>query len=241
MPSHTPVNICPDDHAHAATLNCFIGHRCRCPECVTGQREYAYYRRHMIAAGRGHVFNSLLDARGARRRIQALMCLGWSQSEIARRAGMRQARLSAHLHLPHVKRSSYERVCRIYDELSHLIPPTDTTPQRMSVNRTRALARRNGWAPPMAWDDIDHDEHPAEAPKTKEADPVAVDLAISGHQVRLTPADRRACVQLLHEQRWSDGRIAERIHCDVKTVERIRHELHLPAHPVADIVARNAA
>lgn len=234
-------NTCPADHAHGATTTCVTRHGCRCSDCRGARREYMYYHRHMVAAGRQDVFNRRVDATGTRRRIQALMCLGWSQSELARRTGIHQEVFSEHLHRDLVTTKSRDRVAELYESLSHLLPPTETRGQRISVNRTRALARRNGWAPPLAWDDIDADAKPAATEPTRDVDEVAVELAIRGQKVRLTPADRRACVSRLHAERYSDGRIADTIGCDEKTVGRIRDELGLAAFPQNDLIDRSIA
>lgn len=236
----TPDHVCPPAHSHGSTMTCATSHGCKCDDCKTAHREYSYFHRNMKAAGRD-VFNSLVDATGTRRRIQALMCLGWSQSEISRRTGIRQARLSAHLHTPHVTKSSRDRISRVYDTLCLQIPPTETTSQRISVNRTLALARRNKWAAPLAWDDIDNDPAPATVERTDEIDHVAVDRAIAGEKIHLTSAERRAAVTILHNRRYGGPLIAETLHCNEKTVNRIRHELGLPLHDQNDLIDRRAA
>ena len=235
------IHICPPDHRHGATTTCATRHRCRCNDCKAARRDYMYWHRHMTAAGRVGVFNRLVDATGTRRRIQALMCLGWSQSELHRRSGIHQEVFSEHLYSATVTSKSRDRVAALYEDLSHLIPPTDTMSQRISVNRTRALAQRRGWAPPLAWDDIDNDPEPAAADNKAEVDHVAVDLALAGKHVRLTPAERRACVAILHAKHYSDGLIAETIGCASKTVERIRGELSLAAYDQNDLIDRAAA
>ncbi|QTV79452.1 helix-turn-helix domain-containing protein [Microbacterium sp. NIBRBAC000506063] len=170
MSAHRPADYrCPAEHRHGDTLTCATAHGCTCPDCKGAHREYSFYRRHMLAAGRAHVFDSLIDATAARRRVQALMCLGWSQSEISRRTGIRQARLSAVLYQPTIKTSTHQRIARAYDDLCLSTPPADTKGQRMSVHRTQALAARRGWVPPLAWDDIDND--PTRRPSTQPTRP----------------------------------------------------------------------
>lgn len=232
--------ICPPDHPHARTTTCHTSHGCGCTDCRAAHRDYMYFRRHMLAAGRD-VFNRPVDALGAQRRIQALMCLGWSQSELERRYGIPQTLLSAQMQGRNITQKSHDRIAAIYDDLSHLIPPTATAGQRMSVNRTKALARRNRWAPPLAWDDIDNDSAPAATARTADLDEVAIERALIGDKVKLTPAERRACVRILHARRYSDGRAADLLHCDQKTVARIRDELDLPAHDQNDLIDRSAA
>src|SRR5690348_12294929 len=53
---------------------------CPCDWCLTAKRRYEKQRRLDIERGIGP---RLIDPTGTRRRIQALACLGWSQSHIA--------------------------------------------------------------------------------------------------------------------------------------------------------------
>jgi hypothetical protein len=62
-----------------------------------------------------------------------------------------------------------------------------------------------------------------------------------GERVRLTPAERREAVTRLHRLRWSDGRIAEALHCADRTVLRIREELHLEAFDQTTLQRKGAA
>lgn len=253
------VVICPANHIHAETSTCYVTHCCRCDACRQGRAEYSYWARHMVASGRRDTFRgALIDATPTRRRIQALMALGWSQPQIAKAAGSDQNRVSSQLHAERITRGGAAKVAAAYELLSFRLPPTTTRNERVGVNLVRALARRNRWLPPLAWDDIDNDPDPRAAltntgeggeEGAEEAgapapilDDVAIDLAIQGHPVHLTPAERRACVAALHAKRYSDPLIAETIRCNVKTVGRIRDELHLPAHEQDDdVLTRRAA
>ena len=228
--------LCPPDHNHGETLTCTTSHGCTCSDCRTAHREYSYWRRHMIEAGRADVLNSRVDPTGARRRIQALMCLGWSQVQIATHAGTTQTVISAHLYNRWITRNGHDRIATVYELLSARIPATDTTSQRMSVHRTRALARRNGWAPPLAWDDIDDpDEQPTghlvctTAGCARAAQP---DGRCSGHQRRphapppISPQDRADLVARIHELAeagLTDPEIGRRVGKSADAVFKIRH------------------
>lgn len=237
--------VCPPEHTHDQTTTCHSSHGCRCTACKTAHTEYSYYYRHMRAAGRDDLFNRRVDATGTRRRIQALMCLGWSQRHIAALAGTTQQVISVQLHIDTVTRPSHDRMVAVFEQLSVALPPTDTPGQRLAVGRLKALARRNGWAPPFAWDDIDNDKHPAgTAPVADSIDHVLVDQALTGKHVRLTGAELRACIRTLHARRWSDVAIAAQLHCNEKTVNRIRRdELGMPAWNKDDLLhdSREAA
>ena len=97
---------------------------------------------------------------------------------------------------PRVYRTSYEKVSKVYDELSMTLPPERTRFERMDVTRTRNRARRLGYAPPLAWDNIDD---PNERPKfgnrqksRDEVDEAVVERFLSGEVgLRTNIAERR--------------------------------------------------
>lgn len=82
---------------------------------------------------------------GTVRRLQALGWCGWTRADIARVAGV-QLTYSGQ----HVTDATAEAVARAYDLLWDVQPP-DT----FDNTQARRAARRLGWAPPLAWDDID--------------------------------------------------------------------------------------
>lgn len=229
----TGPDTCPPDHKHGLTLTCTTNHGCRCEDCTTALRDYLFWRRHMIAAGHTGRLNSIVPATGTRRRIQALMTLGWSQAALAAHLGCRQQLLSDALQGDNVRRTTRDRIATAYEPLSVRRPPADTTGQRMSVNRTIALATRRGWAGPFDWDDIDNDPTPATALAAEDdiddVDVVAVELALGGSRVHLTTEERRLAVVQLHGRHHSDQQIAVLLGCSDKTIIRDRNHLGLPA------------
>lgn len=181
------------------------------------------------------------DGRGTRRRLQALARCGWTTTAIARRVDVSPHVLAPLYTSKRVIARSARLVVTIYDALWDKQPPLSTPTERAMAARTRDRAKRLHWHGPLAWDDIDTDPTPITAPRVNEPDDVAVEAAIAGHRVHLTPADRRAAVRILHDRRYSDGLIADTLHCDAKTVGRIRDELNLPAHHQNDLIDRTAA
>ena len=226
--------ICPPHHRHGKTLTCGTAHSCDCSDCREAVRDYAYWRTHMHASGRSHLIDSLVPSTGTRRRIQALMTLGWSQSRLAVRMGRTQATVSSWFTNDYVKRSTHNTVARLYTELSDTRPTARTTADRMSINRTIALATRRGWARPIDWDDIDTDPAPHLNPTTPDdvtiVDTVAVELATEGAHVTLTTAERHAAVRVLHARGYSDTEIARMLRCADRTILRDRKLLDLPAN-----------
>lgn len=221
---------CPPDHKHGETLTCVTQHACHCTDCMGTRREYAYWLRHMHAAGRTELIpHRLVPATGTRRRIEALMTLGWSQTALAGILGSRQAQVSLWCTINHVAASSHERVAELYKRLQDVTPPTTTTSQRMSVHRTLALAQRRAYARPIDWDDIDNDD----APQTGipvDVDELAVELAVDGYRVALTRAERHIAVTTLNRDRgYDDQVIARMLGVSDKTIARDREYLNLPA------------
>lgn len=97
---------------------------------------------------------------GVQRRVQALAAIGWSAAEVARRVGVdpdgvKQLRRRE---VKQVKVDFAERIIATFDELCMTaMPPTGDA----VATRQRNEARAKGWPPPLAWDDIDHDDAPA--------------------------------------------------------------------------------
>lgn len=182
-----------------------------------------------------------IPARGTQRRIQALVARGWSQTKIAERVGMTPSNFGGIQLRDQVSVATHRAVAAAYDELWSALPPKDAWRDSIAYSRSIRYARDRRWLPPLAWDDIDNDIEPPVQDEPGGIDETAVELAILGERVRLTPEERRECVKRLHAARWSDGRIAATIHCATKTVERIRAELGLAAYAQNELRDRGAA
>lgn len=172
---------------------------------------------------------TLVPAEGTRRRLQALACLGWSAPAVATAAGVS---------LPTVHRISSSATVRVivrnaiaaaYERLWDQEPPAETTAQRRSRTFTLHAAHAAGWAPPLAWDDIDTDPEPQQG-EDAGVDEIAIALAVDGQPVRLTREERHIALRELHGYGHFDGELAARLGVDVKTIERDRRLLGLPAN-----------
>lgn len=117
-----------------------------CPDCVLIARVRLDVRRR-----KGHV-----DATGTRRRLQALVALGWPQGAIANCMGISRQNLNLLLYSSHatVQQRTHERALAAYRALSMQPGPG---------KHARTVAEKNGWAPPLAWDDDTIDD-PAARP-----------------------------------------------------------------------------
>ena len=91
---------------------------------------------------------ALVDGTGTRRRLQALVAIGWSQSELGRRIGMAPQSIQKTLRGDRVYARTARKVLALYDELSMTPGPS---------GRARRLAAAKKWPPPLAWDDDEID------------------------------------------------------------------------------------
>jgi hypothetical protein len=121
-----------------------------CEPCKAAHSAYRQQHRNRVYLNRG---NLMRDATGTRRRIQALMRMGWTAAHIAEVAVPHLSSAGrwvyAVMYEPAVTPATYEAISRAYDALSHRRGPSQN-----SANR----AMRKGWPPPLAWDDIDDPE-----------------------------------------------------------------------------------
>lgn len=90
----------------------------------------------------------LLDGTGTRRRIRALRRIGWRNEDIAAAAGLHRPSLARLLQVKRdgtlVQAATAAAVRRAYDALSMTAGPYE---------QAARLALREGWPPPLAWDD----------------------------------------------------------------------------------------
>lgn len=111
-------------------------------------------RRILAFAGESEDRAFLVDATGARRRIEALMAIGWSLLELSQRAGFSDHTLNLILKPgSRCRIPTRETIKILYDEIWDQ-PPSDNLPYSLMVkSRMLNVARRRGYAPPLAWDD----------------------------------------------------------------------------------------
>lgn len=112
---------------------------------------------------------TLIDATGTHRRLQALVAIGWPTAELSRRLGKRPGYLDALLAQQKVSRTVVVSVSSLYEQLWDCPPPAGSERERAAAARARAHAQKQGWAPPMAWDDeLNPIDDPAAAPDSGE-------------------------------------------------------------------------
>lgn len=99
-----------------------------------------------------------VDATGTRRRIQALLAIGYTQALIAAELGVSQRSVSAFTHRDFVTAETRAAIAEVYSRWC-------MTPGPSRLSRDRAKAA--GWVPPLAWDDIDDPAEKPQMPKNR--------------------------------------------------------------------------
>lgn len=95
-----------------------------------------------------------IDATGTRRRIQALVAIGWPLTHIARHLGIHPRPLTNLTRVDRVTLTTARRIEAGYRRLSGLDPNRNGVPQNQATTARRTATAR-GWHGPLAWDDID--------------------------------------------------------------------------------------
>ncbi len=108
------------------------------------------------------------DCAGTRRRLQALIALGYPAVSLARRLGVDPRRVSRIVGgtTATVTSCMHAAVRDLYDRLWDVHPPARTMAERRASAAARALAASNGWPTPMGLDD-DRIDDPAYRPRTQ--------------------------------------------------------------------------
>jgi len=135
---------CPAARHHSASAY-YYG--CKSPEARKRRSEQRKRSDYMARRG----LPARVSAVGFIRRYRALCCMGWTTDQQIELAGIRFD-VTHILRRGHIHRSTHEAMVALYEQLWNSPGPS---------RRTRLLAERKGWLPPMAWDDdeIDNPEH----------------------------------------------------------------------------------
>jgi len=96
------------------------------------------------------IATSRIPAVGSMRRLQALTWVGWPLIEVSARSGVSKSILSQARggHRRMLAYGTHQSIVAVFDELWDQAPPDN-----QASRDAAARARREGWAPPAAWDD----------------------------------------------------------------------------------------
>ncbi|MFD4596792.1 hypothetical protein ACFWPQ_02040 [Streptomyces sp. NPDC058464] len=95
--------------------------------------------------------NTIVDATGTRRRLQALVAMGWPLKALGPQLGFHPRRLTDIIHGDRVLASTARRIAIGYRTVQARSPQNHGVPAR-SIVMARNLAAREGWHGPAAWD-----------------------------------------------------------------------------------------
>jgi hypothetical protein len=208
------------------------------PHTRTGRRPIKRVRpetaRRLLAIGVTHTnraSRSHVDSTGTRRRLQALIAIGWTDRALATELCRSTTSLTRSMTSETVTARTARQVSHLYERLWDKQPHHGTDDELATINATRALAASHGWSPPMAWDDIDTDPSPCVDPPdlTDEPDQIAIERAIAGDGMRLehlTPAEQNEVVRRLTERGKSIRDIADQLATTKRTISRRRLAAH---------------
>jgi hypothetical protein len=180
-----------------------------CDACSTAAWRRRKRNSYLAAIGRP----ATVPKHGLVRRVHALQAIGWTQPQIAAAAGLSIKTLrNPLLRGSTAYRCTHEAVAEAFERLCMTLPPETTPQQRRDAAYARTVAARNGWAPPLAWDDIDDpDERPkvgTQDDRRDAIDPVTVDRLLAGQHVPSTPTEKREAMR-----RWLAAGRSERSLC----------------------------
>lgn len=134
----------PTDPRHGTQAGYTAGCRAEC--CLRAAVRYTKQLR--LDQQRG-VPSRKVSAVGTRRRVHALARLGWPIAYQASRIGVSTQALQHSIseERAHVFRARHDEILALYAELSMKVGYSTSSASR---------AKAKGWAPPLAWDDIDN-------------------------------------------------------------------------------------
>jgi hypothetical protein len=158
--------------------------------------------------------STLINPVGTRRRIQALVAMGWPQQHLAERLDMTPSNFGAMIRRDNVLVRRALAVRALYDQLWRANPAQHGA-TAAGITRARKLAAANGWPPPAAWDDDTIDD-PAATPHTGEAKPLNRDERA---------AVRREEIKHLSSFGLSEDEIASRLDMGLSTVRGVLQAL----------------
>jgi hypothetical protein len=139
--------------------------------------------------------DAVVDATGTRRRLQALVAVGWSGAELMRRIGIVGTDFPKILGREQILARTERKIRALYDQVWDVPPPASTRWERATLTRALAFAANRGWAPPMAWDDDTIDDpatQPAGVLRDAAAPPATADLTHQSRTAVPAPAGCRS-------------------------------------------------
>jgi hypothetical protein len=195
-----------DDPRHGTLAGYIAGCRQVCCRESAATYERRRRARHYLNGG-----PLIIDALGTKRRIRALMRLGWSTYRLDAELGRERTYTGAILcGQDRIHRTTADEYAALYERLAMRIPEGRNRFERGAITRVSNYACQMGYPPPLAWDDIDNDPEPQWGGRDTDVDPVVVMRLLEGRRVQSTGAERREAMR-----RWLQDGGSERELCQV--------------------------
>jgi hypothetical protein len=136
--------------------------------CAAPKRMRAAQARRLLAVTADGIGEGRRSSAGSRRRLQALVAMGYLPAELARQLGVPPGRvwrvIGSELHT--VSPGMHAGICDLYERMWDRRPPERTPQERAAASAARRRAARAGWPPPMALDD-DRLDDPSYRPRAR--------------------------------------------------------------------------
>jgi DNA-binding XRE family transcriptional regulator len=154
---------------------------------------------------------------GTRRRIHALMAIGWTQEELGSRLGVTKTAISVISRNVHVRYETWRAIADMYEQLSGTPGPSDLLATK---------SRQRGFAVPMAWEgrDIDHPDHmpdPGAVTESADVDEVLLHRIMRGeYKGDIPKPERDAIMNHAVENGWTGAKVAQVLNLKKTTGDR---------------------
>lgn len=149
-------------------------------------------RRILAVTAEDKAGGALVDPTGARRRLEALIALGWSVRRLADEHGLNRQVLDNVLNSVPITRRNADAIRDMYDAVGDRRPEARNSGERRGITRALRRAAEHGWVVPAMWDDDQLDDPTATPPAPVAEVRRGVDLDEWAHLVRNGEHPRRA-------------------------------------------------
>lgn len=173
-----------------------------------------------------------IDATGSRRRLQALVAIGWSINRLGQQLGVDRGNMGRLFEEEAISVRYARAISGLYERCWDTEPDCSSAGELGGVTRAKHIAAKRGWLPPMAWpdeqiDNPDFDPNQFDFDADLVADDLVVDAVLQGHRMKLTKIDRLEVVRRTTLRGMSAAQIAEMVQMTARQVQRDRDELGL--------------
>ncbi|GAA2929450.1 hypothetical protein [Streptomyces enissocaesilis] len=107
-----------------------------------------------------------VDTTGSRRRVHALMAIGWPLLYTAERAGIHPSNRTVIIARPTIRATTAQRIAAAYDEMRNQQPAKNGV-RPTSIKRAKQQAAANRWPTPAYWDETGAIDDPDFIPEYK--------------------------------------------------------------------------